>query len=175
MCIEFFLIGYNFYYLQDLLGIYSLNSGLDYYGEIHNNSLNILIHGIFIPFTIYGILLSVPVLFKLNNENALLLRYDFYAFYIGLYLQLDIFYTLIFAIIYYFPLKYANIHYNNDYITLIKGISISFISLFIQEFVGHYIGGDKPSRIDGVLNAVFYAKYFGIKETILLGYNIIKQ
>ena len=31
-----YLLGYNFNHIQDLSDIYSLNEGLNYYGEIHN-------------------------------------------------------------------------------------------------------------------------------------------
>ena len=37
---------------------------------------------------------------------------------------------------------------------------IAFTSLFIQEYIGHYLGGDIPSRIEAIPNAIVYANFF---------------
>ena len=63
----------------------------------------------------------------------------------------------------------------NNYYTLINGLVISYYALFIQEIIGHYLGGDEPSRIEGVINAVLYAPYFGSKELVQLGNWVEKQ
>ena len=44
----------------------------------------------------------------------------------------------------------------------VLGVSISIVALIIQEYFGHYMGGDEPSRPEGVLNAILYAKYYSI-------------
>ena len=169
------LTGYFFNINQDLIGMYSLDEGLNYYGEIHKSPLNKIVHGIFMPLTVYGILLWFPVLLNLNILDASILRVWTYYFYLGLYLKINIYYALIYSVIYYFPLKFANIDYKNTYYTLINGLVISFYSLFIQEIVGHYLGGDKYSRIEGVINAVLYAPYFGLRELVQLENWVEKQ
>ena len=169
------LTGYFFHINQDLIGMYSLDEGLNYYGEIHKSSLNKLIHGLFMPLTVYGILLWFPALLNLNISDASILRGCVYYFYLGLYLKINIYYALIYSVIYYFPLKFANIDYRNTYYTLINGLVISFYSLFIQEIVGHYLGGDEPSRIEGLINAVLYAPYFGLRELVQLENWVEKQ
>jgi len=161
------LTGYFFHINQDLIGMYSLDDGVNYYGEIHKSPLNKIIHGLFMPLTVYGILLWFPALLNLNILDASILRVWVYYFYLGLYLKINIFYALLYSIIYYIPLKYANIDYKNNYYTLMNGLVISFYSLFIQECVGHYLGGDDASRIEGIINAVLYAPYFGIKGLVL--------
>ena len=162
------LTGYFFHINQDLIGMYSLDEGLNYYGEIHKSPLNKIIHGLFMPLTVYGILLWFPVLLNLNILDASILRVCVYYFYLGLYLKINIYYALIYLVIYYFPLKFANIDYKNTYYTLINGLVISFYSLIIQEIIGHYLGGDEPSRIEGLINAVLYAPYFGVRELVQL-------
>lgn len=37
------------------------------------------------------------------------------------------------------------------------GLITSTISLTVQELLGHYVGGDDPSRFEGILNAILYA------------------
>ena len=162
------LTGYFFHINQDLIGMYSLDEGLNYYGEIHKSPLNKIIHGLFMPLTVYGILLWFPVLLNLNILDASILRVCVYYFYLGLYLKINIYYALIYLVFYYFPLKFANIDYKNTYYTLINGLVISFYSLIIQEIIGHYLGGDEPSRIEGLINAVLYAPYFGVRELVQL-------
>ena len=169
------LTGYFFHIYQDLIGMYSLDDGVNYYGEIHKSSLNKIIHGLFMPLTVYGILLWFPALLNLNILDASILRGCVYYFYLGLYLKINIFNALVYSIIYYLPLKFANIDYRNSYYTLINGLVISFYSLFIQEIVGHYLGGDEPSRIEGIINAVLYAPYFGLKELVQLENWVEKQ
>ena len=169
------LTGYFFHINQDLIGMYSLDDGVNYYGEIHKSSLNKIIHGLFMPLTVYGILLWFPALLNLNISDASILRVWVYYFYLGLYLKINIFYALIYSIIYYFPLNFANIDYRNTYYTLINGLVISFYSLFIQEIIGHYLGGDNVSRIEGVINAVLYAPYFGLRELVQLENWVEKQ
>ena len=169
------LTGYFFHINQDLIGMYSLDEGLNYYGEIHKSPLNKIIHGLFMPLTVYGILLWFPVLLNLNILDASILRVCVYYFYLGLYLKINIYYALIYLVIYYFPLKFANIDYKNTYYTLINGLVISFYSLIIQEIIGHYLGGDEPSRIEGLINAVLYAPYFGLRELVQLENWVEKQ
>ena len=162
-----YLLGYYFNHIQDFIGMYSSDDAVNYYEEIHTSSLNKCIHGLFMPLTVYGILLWFPALFNLNILNASILRIWVYYFYLGLYLKINIFYALIYSIIYYIPLKYTNIDYKNNYYTLMNGLVISSYSLFIQECIGHYLGGDDASRIEGIINAIFYAPYVGVKGLVL--------
>ncbi len=37
-------------------------------------------------------------------------------------------------------------------------------SLVIQESIGHYIGGDPPSRPEAVPNAIVYACYYSVNH-----------
>ena len=46
------------------------------------------------------------------------------------------------------------------------GFSISFIALVFQEIAGHYYGGDDPSRLEAIPNAIIYAMYFSFSHMI---------
>ena len=168
-----FLWGYLFNNIQYILNIHSLDEGVNYYGEIHQSSLNKVIHGLCMPITTYGLILSVPVLLTLNNLEANIFRVWIYYFYLGLYYRINSFYATLFGIIYIYPVYLANKNYQYNLKTLLKGLSISFCSLFIQEYIGHYLGGDDPSRPEGVLNAILYASYFGPREIYLLSSNLL--
>ena len=45
-----------------------------------------------------------------------------------------------------------------------NALSICVPSLIFQEAIGHYFGGDIPSRSEGVLNAIVYAMYFSVSH-----------
>ena len=45
-----------------------------------------------------------------------------------------------------------------------NALTICIPSLICQEVIGHYIGGDIPSRPEGVLNAIVYAMYFSVSH-----------
>ena len=82
--------------------------------------------------------------------------------------------TLIYYIIYYFVTKKACIYYKIYYIIsknkhimiFIRGFLISAMGLIFQEIVGHKLGGDIPSRFEGIPNAILYAKYYSIYHFI---------
>jgi hypothetical protein len=45
-----------------------------------------------------------------------------------------------------------------------NALTICIPSLICQEAIGHYFGGDIPSRSEGVLNAIVYAMYFSVSH-----------
>lgn len=53
---------------------------------------------------------------------------------------------------------------NNDVYNklLMQGLGISTTALVFQEIVGHWVGGDIPSRFEAIPNAILYAKLFSI-------------
>ena len=42
------------------------------------------------------------------------------------------------------------------------GLIISSSALIFQELFGHWVGGDIPSRVEAIPNAILYAKYFSL-------------
>jgi hypothetical protein len=51
--------------------------------------------------------------------------------------------------------------YGRRYCMLV-GLVIACSALFMQEIIGHYIGGDQASRLEGIPNAILYAPYYSI-------------
>ena len=186
--------------LSTLLGIISHNyirnymltgiDGVNYYGEAHLTRWNAWMHTLGMPFTIFGMVLWIPALFRLNPYFASRLMMGMYFFYGGHYLRINIFMTAIYFLLYYYPLmegiNYYSTSYTNNIVALkkksddiesltlvkkrnetfnsllIRGLGISTIALLFQEIAGHYYGGDIPSRWEAIPNAILYAKYFSV-------------
>lgn len=160
--------------------------GVHYYGEAHLTRWNCWMHTLGMPFTIYGMVLWIPALFRLNPDNAKKLMTAMYFAYGGHYLRINFFITLFYFALYYHPLNEGNKFYNIVYDSLTQdrdhpiiirgvpikqdvykyllfcGLSISTIALVFQEIVGHWYGGDIPSRWEAIPNAILYAKYFSV-------------
>lgn len=172
------IVPYTPYICSSILGYYSYDllkpyihvgqTGVDYYAEAHLSPWNARIHTMGMPFTIFGILQWVPTLLGLNYNQSKMLAYNLYTLYAGHYFRIDKRVFLMYLIFYYLPLKYAINEYKiHDPSSLRwwlfkKGFITSFLALGFQEGIGHYIGGDIPSRPEGVLNAIVYAMYFSV-------------
>lgn len=162
-----FPIGLFFPLLQFLFGIYAFYDGVNYYAEAHLTSWNSYIHTLFMPFTSFGFLLALPSLYCLPYKQAKIIQNNLFLFYLGLYLPIDIRVALLYTIVYYPVVIMARISYKNNsdsLVSLTQGLLISTLSLIIQEVCGHMMGGDIPSRFEGVLNAILYAKYFSLSH-----------
>lgn len=160
-----FFCGYNFHHLQNMIGMKNLQEGVDHYAEIHTSYLNCVIHTIFMPYTMFGMFLWIPALLRLNPRKAYILRLNVIIFYIGLYLRISAETTLLVCLHYFnayiFSVKiYA--HYPN--LLLRIGLLFSISSLIIQEIIGHYLGGDEPSRLLSIPNAILYAPYYSVSN-----------
>lgn len=168
---DFFLIyiwlfGYYSTIILNFLGIYNGRQGVEYYGEAHLSQWNSLIHSLFMPITCYGILLFFPNLIRLNKLKATKLMDYIYLFYFGHYFYIRPYIGLLYGFVFYFPLIKASDHYQYSISTFAYGLSIAFLSLTIQEYIGHYMGGDIPSRLEGVLNAILYANFYAIESLV---------
>lgn len=177
-----------------ILGIYSHNflknymkvgiDGVNYYGEAHLTRWNAWMHTIGMPFTIFGMIVWIPALFRLKPSIGEQLGKMLFYTYGGHYLRVNILMTLIYYLMYIVPVNMGNQYYRNYYIKnkessttlslskktnndvynklLMQGLGISTTALVFQELVGHWIGGDIPSRFEAIPNAILYAKLFSI-------------
>jgi uncharacterized membrane protein YGL010W len=142
--------------------------GVNYYGEMHLSPLNRYIHTVGMPFTIYGITQWLPLLFKLNPRESKRFLINLYILYLSHYFTMDWKIGIMYAVTYtpivaYSILKHYNIYNENKFKS---GALITVAALIFQEIVGHYFGGDGQSRIEGVPNAILYAKYFSLYHII---------
>lgn len=165
---------------NDVLSKYIITGekGIQYYAQAHLSDLNIYVHILCMPFTIYGILFCISSFFYLNEIYSKKISYLLYFIYGGHYFKINIYGAISFYIMYYPVIYYFNYYYKYDLIILDtlkkkniiffpsvfylfkKGFIISFISLLTQEIIGHYMGGDIDTRPNGVLNTILYAMYF---------------
>ena len=63
--------------------------GVDYYGQVHTTTQNVIAHVVGMPFTIYGILITVPTLLMCTEENAWQVQIGLFILYLGHYLRIE--------------------------------------------------------------------------------------
>ena len=150
--------------ILNFLGMTTGLNGVNYYAEVHTSLVNSIIHSIFMPFTIFGILLWFPTHFTYNIVKQNHVRLGLYIAYITHYLIIDVYIAGIVAV-WYIPSLYYALYYTNVWTTKIRkkrGFLIATIALIIQEYFGHYLGGDAPSRLLAIPNAIIYACYYSV-------------
>jgi len=141
--------------------------GIEYYGEVHPSFHNSMVHTIFMPVTIFGMLLWIPQLLTympfvtIKTTDSFFIQRFLYIMYMTHYITIDLMMGMALILLYAFPLVGA-IFYNRRYNSITHGLSISIGSLVIQEIFGHYLSGDPPSRVEAIPNAILYAIYFSI-------------
>ena len=132
--------------------------GVAYYGEVHTSALNRFIHTLGMPFTAYGALVFVPRVLAMRNPARLPLAA--FAFYVAHYLPMSLWVTLGVAGLYLFPLVLAVYCERGVW----HGLAVCSAALLFQEVFGHWVGGDAPSRLEGIPNAIVYAPYFSVSH-----------
>ena len=174
--------------------MYVGQQGVSYYGEAHLSPWNAWIHTMMMPFSIYGILLWIPALLRLEPKNARKLIWFLYYLWGGHYYDMNKLGALMYFCMYWYTVNKVVVNYRLDYEKIAdgdkkkndcgnetalvntkatwylfkKGILYSSAGLLFQEGFGHWIGGDIPSRPEAVLNAIIYAMYFSAAH--ILGY-----
>ena len=157
-------LGSEMDYFMRSANILTLQEGVDHYEEAHYSKWNCYMHTLGMPFTIYGLAIFLPALFKLTYEKAILFRTSLLLFYLAHYMQIDLKIGLMTYIFFSIPAIRANYTYDEKRRSwmLLKGFIISFSALSFQEYFGHYLGGDIASRGESVPNAIMYAMYFSV-------------
>lgn len=153
--------------ILNVCGVLTNNAGIDYYAEAHLSNWNSWMHTIGMPFTFYGISCWVAALFGImrilskQNQNKLqLATWYVYALH---YMSIDFKRGLFCIAFYLYPTyrAYTKTHSTKSNFKLfLHGFLVSFLALIFQEFIGHYLGGDIPSRQEGVFNAILYAPLY---------------
>ena len=160
------------WYSHNFLSKYMLisNKGVQYYGEAHLSKWNAWIHTIGMPVSIYGLLLCIPALFKLNPNKAKKIMWILYYFYGGHYLRMNVKNSLLYYVMFFPSVYMANKNYEKHTASkenvLSEGLLISSAALTFQEIVGHWIGNDIQSRFEAIPNAILYAMYFAATHMV---------
>ena len=152
-------------------------SGVRYYAEVHTSSLNAYCHSLGMPFFAYGILIVLSMLTAETKEDAQHTQDVLYSSYMTHYFMVDPRVGAVTAIVYSVPYITARTavedFYGEDKKTLRERTSSSLMrhggtvalgSLVMQEYIGHFLGGDPASRIEAIPNAILYAIYFSISH-----------
>jgi uncharacterized membrane protein YGL010W len=164
--------------ILNYLGILTGDDGVEYYAEVHQTFHNAMVHTVFMPFTIYGMLLWIPNTllylfrmlnikgpdFSINTPNAIYIQYCFYCAYMTHYLTISGRIGLLLILLYAGPFYYARKYYitNKTQHVIKHGFAVSTVTLVIQEVFGHYYGGEGLSRFEAIFNATLYATYFSV-------------
>lgn len=149
--------------LLDIIGMDSGIEGIEYYAEVHQSKWNCLVHSFGMLFTVYGISCWVPALFRLSPGNRQWMQYFVWAALFSHYMSINFFQGFFCLLWYAIPMVCANERASTDidnWNLFWHGFFVSFIALGCQEFFGHYLGGDDPSRPEAVPNAIAYATLF---------------
>lgn len=159
-------IGLAFNMIGSLIGITTGHDAVEYYKEIHQTFENQLIHSIFMIPTTYSVMVWVPALFNMSLTLCNEFHKCIFLFYTTHYCMIHIPTGLLTAIMYYYPFHKAYTTYlvRDRYYCIKYGLFVMCASLFIQEYVGHYIYEHKQSRPDGIINALLYATYTGVNN-----------
>jgi uncharacterized membrane protein YGL010W len=145
---------------MEIIGMKYNKKGIEYYAEVHTTKQNVITHVVGMPFTIYGILLWIPTL--LWWWTAWKIQIGLYLLYLGHYIRIDFQTSLYFTIMYIPSIILSITNYVPGFYGFLKGFTISTASLVFQEYVGHYLGNDPPSRLEAIPNAIVYAIYFSV-------------
>ena len=156
-----FFLGFSTNFILKPLGCYTGQKGVNYYAEIHTTKQNIVIHVIFMPFTIYGMTQWIPALFGFTDlEHVNLFQQALFFYWLGIYSILNKLSCLYYCFMYYPVVMYGMTTYIPGIVGVIRGVTWSGGALVLQEVLGHKLGGDPASRPEAVFNAILYAKYF---------------
>lgn len=187
------LIGLNLHKIQEHVGMTTLYPAVNYYEDVHTNFWNSIFHTAFMPVTMFGAFLWIPALFSLNPKQAEILRRFIMTIYITHFAVIDLYENTpevtISVVIWYSFSYYKSIEvYKRWYLNglehlpycdrqhLLKdnrrniktifrrGLAIMVGALIIQEYFGHFIGGDPASRLEAVPNAILYACYYSVSH-----------
>jgi len=149
-----------FKYLKICVG----KEGYEYYGEVHKSKFNCYMHTLGMPFTIYGITQWLPALFLLSPKHCVQFIRNLFFMYLTHYLSIDYKVAALYSLIYAPVAILSSMHhyYGRTEQRIFRGLFISIAALVFQEGIGHWWGGDDPSRLEAVPNAILYAKFFSL-------------
>lgn len=160
--------------------------GLKLYAEIHQNTANQLIHGLFMPLVGYAFMGGFPILIsllrreQLVSRDRLLLRMVFiFCLYALYYATFDMPGTLATVAIYYWVLPFITYKYSSvmkiglDSVRIVEYqhfpnlfthfVGALCIAIFIQEGIGHRFGEEIHSDLWQLPNSISIAPLFGTR------------
>jgi len=153
-----------------LTGFYIDKSAIDYYGEVHTDHRNKMLHMLLLPCAACGYSLGVPALFKLSFNDASLMRNWFYLTFVFMYARINMSIAFVFAMLYAPPLILSHYYYRPTIATAVKGITVGSLFMFIMKYIGHTAFEHENSRLDGIVNAILYSHFYISQEWVRFFY-----
>jgi len=150
---------------MSFLGFYFGEEGYNVYKDMHHSSFNTFLHGLFMPFVVYGVLFGLPVLWSRTASQAHNWAVVIYVIYTLYYFFFDFWGGLLTAVFYLpavmtFP-DWRNTAQRNF---VVKLCFVSFVmALAIQEVIGHWMFEQKSSDVSVVLTSISIAPLFGVR------------
>lgn len=140
--------------------------GYDLYAEIHQNYVNQLIHGLFMPFVVYGTLLGVPALLGFSGNKALEMAGYIYTSYLMYYLTFDPLGMFLSALMYTPCLYFVNKESytpQDRWRIFSRGVGWLLAAVGIQEIIGHTLFEEVNSDLWQLPNSILIAPIFGAR------------
>ena len=142
--------------------------GYNLYAELHQNYWNRLIHGLFMPFVVYGVFNGTPaVLSQTNYMNTVMTKMWIYIGFLSYYLLFDPVGSVMSAIVYYPVLHFSlQKHYTaeNKWKDIRESILWISFAILVQELFGHTLFESVNSDLYQVFNSILIAPLFGARS-----------
>lgn len=136
-----------------------LRSQLGFYKYYHYNTVNVLIHAVFIPIILYSSLAILSDVELLNWRGNTLLSVLYSLFYIYLSVPTGLLFSVIFVAM--------NTAISNGVLASTKEKWSLFILGWVCQFIGHYkYEGEKPAVFDNLIQSLVLAPYFILFELL---------
>ena len=140
--------------------------GYDLYAEIHQTYGNQLMHGLFMPFVVYGTFIGIPALFNIYPMSSNIMQIGIYMSYMLYYLTFDPV-GAVFSLILYYPALIASLRYDYTpqmrWLNVAKGLAWILGAVAIQEGIGHTLFEHTNSDIWQLPNSILIAPIFGAR------------
>ena len=133
--------------------------GVEYYSK--HSKINCTVQTIFTPFIVYGTLLWLPALFKLNVYQANKLQRILYISYMVHYIQINKLIGIIISLYYILPLTISADKYNK-HDSLEKGLKTFIGALTVQEFILFFLKTQRTLTCKSIINSIMYAIFFSV-------------
>jgi len=136
---------------------------------IHQNWLTGILHGIGLPASAIGVFMIIYGLFSLvSSEPKTLTRYVSYFVlggYTSGYLGYDPYWGILTILIYWILIHESiNTAAGHSPLVNIKVGSVIFASsLFLMEFIGHWLLESQGSDVSQLFNSIFHTPLYGVK------------
>lgn len=158
------------------------------YSEMHQSTMNQIIHGLGMPFVAYGVFGGFPILmtFLLRHPDYQIkyawdaIRWTIYFGYVLYYMTFDMIGAFFCAILFFFPLAKAKDMQRSLSVTEYKYafwhfLSVLVASILVQEGIGHTFFEGANSDLWQLPNSINISPLFGTRALMhnFLGFDLI--